>query len=245
MLLDILKKKKTTCQEGFHTNTNNTADDILKNNAGIEPSSMPIQGQPIYLGTDKSKDKAFFNTKILKGGSIVQAFPKPWKSDREWSSSNQPDKTSDTSYNVYWNTYLKDREKNGTVRDPSGYVLRCVDLIQKTGKKYAQIDGSGCFGGDEVRENNGTVPGSKLLTIDADKFIKFVKGPQKRGDYNNITCSIVNEDNKWICASNCVFTGSIAAGSGNNTGNNNIIDMASDQRKAVEKHGEQLQYLEL
>ena len=60
----------------------------------------------------------------------------------------------------------------------------------------------------------------------------------------------MNDDNKWVCASNCVFTGTVAAGSDVLGGNNKTNDMATDEEKesgktwrippssGVIKHGE-------
>ena len=38
LVVRYFKEEKTTCQEGFHSNVNTTAHNILKDNAGIEPS---------------------------------------------------------------------------------------------------------------------------------------------------------------------------------------------------------------
>ena len=67
------------------------------------------------------------------------------------------------------------------------------------------------------------------LTISEN--IRLITGPNSRGGYKNITCTIVNDDNKWVCASNCVFTGTVAAGSDVLGGNNKTIDMATDEEK--------------
>jgi len=225
LVVRYFKEEKTTCQEGFQTqNPKDTLRNVLQDNTKIDKLSEITSG----LG-----DKKVMHNQTLSNEGIIQRWPKPWKSDIEWNSSNQPDKTSDTSYNVYWNTHLKSNAVDG-VTDPSGYVLRCVDLIKERGKKYARIDASGCYGSDEIIELTDVNKGN-LLTIEVDDIHNKITGPQQRDGYNNITCSIVNEDNKWICASNCVFAGSIAAGSGNNTGNNNIIDMASDEEKSSGK----------
>ena len=47
----------------------------------------------------------------------------------------------------------------------------------------------------------------------------------------------MNDDNKWVCASNCVFTGTVAMGDVLG-GNNKTIDMATDEEKESVRHGE-------
>ena len=63
-------------------------------------------------------------------------------------------------------------------------------MIRKTGKKYARIDVSGCYGGDEIEDT--TVPKTEILTISAEVFIDTVTKPQKRpgSDYQNISCTM-------------------------------------------------------
>ena len=120
--------------------------------------------------------------------------------------------------------------------DPAGYVLRCIDLVKQGGKKYARIDVSGCWGNDEIEDSGQNTDKPNSIIVDAEKIHNIITGPQTRGsqsdNYKNITCTIVNDDNKWICASNCVFKGSNAANIGDvEGGNNQMSDLASDSEK--------------
>ena len=88
-----------------------------------------------------------------------------------------------------------------------------------------------------IKEDSGqNTDKPNSIIVDAEKIHNIITGPQTRGsqsdNYKNITCTIVNDDNKWICASNCVFKGSNAANIGDvEGGNNQMSDLASDSEK--------------
>lgn len=234
------KEEKVSCKEGFAIAGANAAktslEKVLGGGTGINNLSTVISDMEVMYPGSVS------HTQTLKEDSTLKReIVEPWKRESEWKITDG----NDLSYNVYWNGKLKTATNN--ITDPSGYVLRCIDLVNQSGKKYARIDASGCYGGDNLESNTNN---NNQLTISAETVNNIITGKQQRGGYQNITCTIVNEDNKWICASNCVFTGTVAAGSDALGGNNKIIDMADDAEKesgktwrippssGVIKHGE-------
>jgi len=234
--------KNKTMREGFNTGqlTINTLEQVLRNKSG------PIQGLFGHLDNNKEhiveKTTDTENYYKLKEEGSKQYFPEPWKPPGDWKVEGNGLKSNDMSFNVYWANNLSKAtiatSSAGSDQDvdPSGYVLRCIDLVKQGGQKYARIDVSGCWGNNEIEDSGQKTDKPNSIIVDAEKIHNIVTGPQTRGsqsdNYKNITCTIVNDDNKWICASNCVFKGSNAANiGGEEGGNNQISDLASDSEK--------------
>ena len=219
LIFKYYKEKQTCSKENFANDSqaNQSMINIMKDNANIDNINDKLNDFEVRFSGSMTHKKT-----LKEDASLVQEFPEPWKKPNEWKITDG----NDLSFNVYWNDKLKSTNLDN-VTDPSGYVLQCLNLVKQRGKKIARIDVSGCYGGDEPVDK---IDGNQL-TISAESIHELITGPNLRGGYKNITCTIVNEDNKWICASNCVFTGTVAAGTDRLGGNNKTIDMASDAEK--------------
>ena len=215
---------KTTCKEGFSINEPKDSLKSVLGNIGLSNSNLivTVKAMPQYIASS--------NVTLVDDNTLKQEFPGPWKKDGEWSS---PADGNDSSYNVYWegnsSNSANGKLSGGNPTDPSGYVLKCIDLVKKSGKKHARIDVSGCYGGDNVTN----VGDGDRLTVSAEMIHTIITGKQRRGNYENISCTIINEDNKWICASNCVFQGTNAAaltsGQTGIGGNSTITELAAKE----------------
>jgi hypothetical protein len=235
-----MKNKKTI--EGFNTGqpTINTLERVLFKKSGpIQDLLGQLKNKTEHI-IEKSNDNG--NYYKLKEEGAKPYFPAPWKPPENWKLEGNGIESNDMSFNVYWNNNLSKASINSESGgldydvDPSGYVLRCIDLVKQDNMKYARIDVSGCWGNDEIEDSEQNTSKPNSIIVEAENIHDIITGPQTRGsqsdNYKNITCTIVRHEKNWICASNCVFKGSNAANIGDvDGGNNQISDLASESEK--------------
>ena len=238
-------------------------------------------GQPIKI-THQSID----HYATLKENPIVgrnkQFFPVPWHNtdDRgpwkadpgtQYKINNGMDKPTyavdddataaalDASFIAYYNEKLNVQQSTlQTNKDERGYILACNKLVNQAGYKYARIDNSGCWGGNELdylknRSGKSDYQGQDdnyTRVYSASRFLNEIEAPRNytegSREYKGITCSItpptINSNtnryelkSQWVCASNCIFDGVTGPGLGNVSSSNLYV---SDQ---INSNGENIE----
>ena len=156
----------------------------------------------------------------------------------------------DASFIAYYNDKLNVQQSTlQTNKDSRGYILACNKLVNQAGYKYARIDNSGCWGGNELdylknRSGKSDYQGQDdnyTRVYSTSRFLNEIEAPRNytegSREYKGITCSItpptINSNtnrydlkSQWVCASNCIFDGVTGPGLGNVSSSNLYV---SDQ----------------